>query len=95
MFYIILQIIEVRDYIFTRGCIHGFGEWLGQHDELIVIAALSTMVMQVSIYRGSYMSAHVLLNLLNELGKRDKMRGLPSILSQFRNEFSKFNNTRA
>ena len=38
------------------------------------------------------MSAHVLLNLLNELGKRDKMRGLPSILSLFRN---KFNNTRA
>ena len=26
------------------------------------------------------MSAHVLLNFLNELGKRDKMRGLPSIL---------------
>ena len=46
-------------------------------------------------YRGSYMSAHVLLNLLNELGKRDKMRGLPSILSLFRNEFNKFNNTRA
>ena len=47
------------------------------------------------INRGSYMSAHVLLNLLNELGKRDKMRGLPSILSLFRNEFNKFNNTRA
>ena len=30
------------------------------------------------------MSAHVLLNLLNELGIRDKMRGLPSILSLFR-----------
>ena len=30
------------------------------------------------------MSAHVLLNLLNKLGKRDKMRGLPSILSLFR-----------
>ena len=29
------------------------------------------------------MSAYVLLNLLNELGKRDKMRGLPSILSLF------------
>ena len=42
-----------------------------------------------------YMSAHVLLNLLNELRKRDKMRGLPSILSLFRNEFNKFNNTRA
>ena len=41
------------------------------------------------------MSAHVILNLLNELGKRDKMRGLPSILSLFRNEFNKFNNTRA
>ena len=27
------------------------------------------------------MSAHVLLYLLNELGKRDKMRGFPSILS--------------
>ena len=47
------------------------------------------------IYRGSYMSAHVLLNLLNELGKSDKMRGLPSILSLFRNEFNKFNNTKA
>ena len=41
------------------------------------------------------MSAHVLSNLLNESGKRDKMRGLPSILSFFRNEFIKFNNTRA
>ena len=39
------------------------------------------------------MSAHVLLNLLNELMKRDKMRGLPSILSLFRNEFNKFNST--
>ena len=26
------------------------------------------------------MSANVLLNLLNELGKRDKMRGLPCFL---------------
>ena len=41
------------------------------------------------------MSAYVLLILLNELGKIDKMRGLPSILSLFRNEFDKFNNTRA
>ena len=29
------------------------------------------------------MSAHILLNLLNESGKRDKMRGLPSILYLF------------
>ena len=41
------------------------------------------------------MSAHVLLNSLNELRKRDKMLGLPSILSLFRNKFNKFNNTGA
>ena len=41
------------------------------------------------------MSDHVLLNLLKELRKRDKMRGLPSILSLIRNEWNKFNNTRA
>ena len=41
------------------------------------------------------MSAHVLLNLLNELRNKDKVRGLPSILSLFRNEFNEFNNTRA
>ena len=29
------------------------------------------------------MSAHVLLNLLNEIWRRDKMLGLPSILSLF------------
>ena len=40
------------------------------------------------------MSAHVLLNLLNELWKRDKMRGLPSILTLFRNEFNNFYNTK-
>ena len=34
------------------------------------------------------MSANVLLNLLNEPGKRDKMRGLPSILSTFRNKLN-------
>ena len=41
------------------------------------------------------MGAHVLLNLLNKLGKRNEMRGLPSILSLFCNELNKFNNTRA
>ena len=38
------------------------------------------------------MSAHVLLSLLNKLRKRDKTRGLSSILSLFRNKFNKFNN---
>ena len=41
------------------------------------------------------MSARVLLNLFNELRKRDKMRGLPSILSLFRDEFNRSNNTGA
>ena len=43
------------------------------------------------------MSAHVLLNLLNELGEKEKMRGLSSILCQILNKFrfNKFNNTRA
>ena len=31
--------------------------------------------------------------LLNELRKSDKMLGLPSILSLFRNKLNKFNNT--
>ena len=41
------------------------------------------------------MSAHVLLNLLKELEKRDKRRDLSSILSLFRNRFNKFNITGA
>ena len=47
-----------------------------------------------TLYRGSYIRAHVLLILLNELENRDKMRGWPRILSLFRNEFE-FNKTRA
>ena len=43
----------------------------------------------------SYISAYVLLNLLNDLKIRDKMRGLLSILSHFRNEFYKFNKREA
>ena len=34
------------------------------------------------------MSVHVVLNFLNQSGKSDKMRGLPSILLLFRNEFN-------
>ena len=30
-------------------------------------------IVELQKHRGSYMSAHVLLNLLNKLGKRDKM----------------------
>ena len=53
---------------------------------------LLLFLMDYPIHRGSYISAHVSLNLSNKSGRRDKMRGLPSILSLFRNEFHKFNN---
>ena len=56
------------------------------------------LVSKIMVHRAlsdkTYLSLG-LLSPLNELGKRDKMRGLPSILSLFRNEFYKFNNTRA
>ena len=37
------------------------------------------------------MNAHILLNLLKELRKRNIIQGLPSILSLFLNKFNKFN----
>ena len=54
------------------------------HDRLHILYMLCGC-----IHRGSHTSAHVLLNLLIEFGKRYKIRGLPSILSLFRNEFNK------
>ena len=41
------------------------------------------------------MSAHALLNLLNELGEKIRCEALPRSLSVSPNEFNKFNNTRA
>ena len=38
------------------------------------------------------MSAHVLLNLSDELEKNIRYKALPSILTGFPNEFNKFNN---
>ena len=45
--------------------------------------------------RRSNKSAHVLLNLLNNLRKRDKMGYLSNILPLFCNVFNKFNNAGA
>ena len=47
------------------------------------------------INKGSYMSTHVLLNLLKELRKRDKMQGMLGILLLFHNKFNKLDNTGA
>ena len=52
-------------------------------------------LLQIKIYSGSYMIAHDLLNLLNELIKGDKIQSLSSLLSFFRNELNKCNNTGA
>ena len=41
------------------------------------------------------MRVHVLLNLLNGLGKKIRCEALPSIFSVFLNKFNKFNNTGA
>ena len=43
----------------------------------------------------SYMSTHVLLNLLNELGKKMRCEAVPSILLVFPNEYNKFNKSGA
>ena len=59
------------------------------------VYAKNVLIWTYVLNRGSYMSAQVLSNLLKELRKRDKMRGLPRILSLFRNEFNKFNYTGA
>ena len=47
------------------------------------------------IYRWSYMSAHVLQNLLNDLWKKIRCEAMPSILSVFPNDFNEVNNTGA
>ena len=51
------------------------------------VSLISCNLNNKGIYRGFYMSANVLLNLVNELGKRDCMRGFPSIFSLFLKSF--------
>ena len=67
----------------------------GCFSSLPLMCGMAMPCLEKVLNRGSYMSANVLLNLLNKLGKGDKMRGVQSILSLFRNDFNKFNNTRA
>ena len=48
-------------------------------------STISEKYNPVILNKGSYISAHdnVLFNLLNKLGKRDQMWGLPNILTFF------------
>ena len=64
------------------------GEVYGIRLYRILIISLSS-----TLNTGSYVSAHVLLNLLNVLGEKIKCEAVLSILSVFPNEFNKFNNT--
>ena len=45
------------------------------------LSGLAFILLICVLNRGSYMSAHVLLNLLNELGKKIRCEALQSILS--------------
>ena len=53
------------------------------------------LILSIVIHRGSYLNAHVLLNLLIELGKVTKCEGCRAIYRFLRNEFDKFNTTTA
>ena len=93
---------EIVAYPVHTQATHFVMELWQSHQRSAIICDVGTLSQSLGasarlciLHRGSYMNARVLLNLLNEVGKRDKMRGLPSNLSLFRNEFNKFNNTRA
>ena len=99
MFYQKLLLIKDFDYRSKNGNINWVSALLSSEMHYLSIRQGLTLSpvenYEGCLNRGSYVSAHVLLNLLNELGKRDKMRGLPSILSLFPNSFNKFNKIRA
>ena len=59
----------------------------------IVLLHYASCLVDIIICRGSYMRAHVLMNLLDSFRKRNKILGKPRILSLFLNLFNKFNNT--
>ena len=64
----------------------------------VLFFAIKVDIISLTFYIDDLiLSVHVtcICNLLNKLRKSDKMRGLPSILSHFRNKFNKINNTRA
>ena len=59
-----------------------------------IVSLRSSPYKNTKIYRtGTLLSVRVLLNLLNEFGKSDKLRELSCILSLFSNECNKSNNT--
>ena len=73
-FFLDKQLPLLRKFIFTSNITY-----------LLTVSKTSDCIhlaRRKSVNRGSYMNAHVLLNLLNELGKRDKMRLINSIIQE-------------
>ena len=68
-------------------CLSACGHWtllLNQFYHILLFSGQSHVIKDVMtshLHRGSNMSTHVLLNLINELRKRDKMRGFPSLIN--------------
>ena len=89
-FLVLVQPRKMRPYITERLLMWwDIKNQIKQTNDWIFVSIFWTFILECNTYRGSYMSAHVLLNLSNELRKTDKMRGLPSILSRFRIKVSK------
>ena len=64
--------LSMNSFIFlSSGCIPP--KKVSCNNDKISKDSINGICIVIFLYRGSYMSAHVLLNLLNELGKRDKM----------------------
>ena len=81
--------------MFSQHCSQTIDVLLTVINSIKIGALKRTLITLYVLHRGSYKSSHVLLYLLNELRKRDIMRGLQSILHLFSNMLNKFNNTRA
>ena len=63
----------------SHGICYSFTQSMGVDE----VSALLSSCTYFCRYRGSYMSDHVLLNLLDVLRKRNTMEGLPGIFISF------------
>ena len=59
--------------------------WIRKNTHEVPVLNILTSLGLSFLYRGFYMSAHVLLNLLKELGKKIRCEVVPSILTVFPN----------
>ena len=62
---------------------------------MLFFIAVHNVTFHFAIYRGIYLSAHVLLHLLSELGKEIKCEACQACLSLCQNVLNKYNDTGA